>query len=188
MATTGNRQTNKSGRNARREGAKILPFRREISLTLGVIIFLFILLYLVVSLVRSATREPYSLYEVGREEGLNTSQSHRALILRSEQVVSSRWAGYVDLFAPESGHVSVGSVVTSVDEIGTYSQKIKEVAELQSLNKEELRSFKTRLQKLSYGYRGQEFPRYMNPGIPSGPSSPLISARPLWKCWRIMPF
>ena len=157
MATTGNRQTNKSGRNARREGAKILPFRREISLNLGVIIFLFILLYLVVSLVRSATREPYSLYEVGREEGLNTSQSHRALILRSEQVVSSRWAGYVDLFAPESGHVSVGSVVTSVDEIGTYSQKIKEVAELQSLNKEELRSFKTRLQKLSYGYRGQEF-------------------------------
>ena len=78
MATTGNRQTSKNGGNARREGAKILPFRREISLNLGVIIFLFILLYLVVSLVRSASREPYSLFEVGREESLNTSQSHRA--------------------------------------------------------------------------------------------------------------
>ena len=159
MATTGNRQTRNNERNARREGAKILPFRREISLNLGVIIFLFILLYLVVSLVRSATREPYSVFEVGREERLSGSQSHRALILRSEQVISSRWAGYVDLFAPESGHVSVGSVVTSVDEIGTYSQKIKEVAELQSLSKEELRSFKTRLQKLSYSYTGMDYGR-----------------------------
>lgn len=158
-ANTGKRQGGNGGRNTKREGAKVLPFRREISLNLGVIIFLFILLYLIVSLVRSATREPYSSFEVGREDTLSEARSYRALILRSEQVISSRWAGYVDLFAPESGHVSVSSVVTSVDEIGSYSQKIKSVAELQSLSNEELRNFKTRLQKLSLSYSGDEFTR-----------------------------
>ena len=156
MAGAG-RQTHNRRNSTAREGAKILPFRRELTINLGVIIFLFILLYLAASIIRSATRESYSVYTVGREESLNGNQTYRALILRNEQVVSSRWAGYVDMFAPESGHVSIGSVVTSVDEIGTYSEKIKEVAELQSLSREELRTFKTRLQKLALSYDGASF-------------------------------
>lgn len=156
MAGTG-RQTQKRRSSKGREGAKILPFRRELTINLGVIIFLFILLYLAVSVIRSATRESYSTFTVGREESLNGNQTYRALILRNEQLVTSRWAGYVDMFAPECGHVSIGSVVTSVDEIGTYSEKIKEVAELQSLSRDELRNFKTRLQKLSLNYDSRSF-------------------------------
>ena len=155
MAETG--RTTRNRRSTGREGAKILPFRRELTINLGVIIFLFILLYLAVSVIRSATRESYSTFTVGREESLNGNQTYRALILRDEQIVTSRWAGYVDMFAPECGHVSIGSVVTSVDEIGTYSEKIKEVAELQSLSKDELRNFKTRLQKLSLNYDSDSF-------------------------------
>ncbi|MBP3728966.1 MAG: hypothetical protein J6H18_01690 [Lachnospiraceae bacterium] len=157
MDRTGNNQKGQNQRHRRKEGAKILPFRRELSLNLGVIIFLFILLYLAVSLIRSVSREPYSTYAVGREESLGAAQSYRALILRQEEVIHTRWAGYVDRFAPESGHVGVGSVVTSVDEIGTYSKEIKEVSELNRLSKDELRSLKSRLQKLSLNYDGASF-------------------------------
>ncbi len=156
--TDRNRQTDRgSGSRTQKGGARILPFRREATLSLGFVVFLFILLYLVFSLVRSLTRETYSTFTVGREEGMNGSRSYHALILRQEKTVNSRWAGYVDIFAPETSHVSVGSVVSSVDEIGTYSESIREAAGLQSLDNEDLRNLKTRLKRLSSSYSGAAF-------------------------------
>ena len=68
------------------------------------------------------------------------------------------WAGYVDFFAPEASHVSVGSIVNSVDELGTYSEAIRKASDLQRLNDEELLHLKSRLQNLSVSYSGNRFP------------------------------
>ena len=70
----------------------------------------------------------------------------------------SHWAGYVDFFAPEASHVSVGSIVNSVDELGTYSEAIRKASDLQRLNDEELLHLKSRLQNLSVSYSGNRFP------------------------------
>ncbi len=150
--TTGGSKTS-----AQREGAKILPFRREARLNIGLVVLAFIFLYLVISLIRSATRTTYSTYSVGREETLSGSHTYQAVILRKEQIIISRWAGYVDVFVPEGSHVSVGSVVSSVDEIGTYSESIKDVSGMQSLSSEDLLNLKNRLRKLSLSYSGENF-------------------------------
>ncbi len=156
MAANG-RTIRRNAAGAKQEGDNILPFRRELRLNIGLVVLAFIFLYLVFSLIRSATRTSYSTYQVGREETLNGSHSYQAIILRSEQVISSRWAGYVDVFVPEGSHVSVGSVVSSVDEIGTYSQSIKDVSGMQSLSSEELMNLRNRLKKLSLTYSGDSF-------------------------------
>ena len=142
---------------AEREGGRILPFRREARLNIALIVFAFIAIYLIFSLVRSATRKQYASFEVGREESLSDSRTYQALILRQEQVVNSRWAGYVDIFASEASHVSVGSIVSSVDEIGTYSESIRESAGMQHLSDEELMRLKGTLRGLSASYRDGDF-------------------------------
>ncbi len=151
-------ERSKSGRKPqKREGGIILPFRRETTLNVGLIIFLFIFLYLAYSLFRGLTRENYSSFSVGTEERLNASQNYHALILRQEKNVVSHWAGYVDFFAPEGSHVSVGSVVSSVDELGSYSESVRQAMDLQSLDKEDLINLKTRLRSLSLDYEGNRF-------------------------------
>ena len=125
---------------------------------MGLIVFLFIFLYFTFSLIRYATRETYSSFPVGREESLSSAKSYHALILRQEESVLSHWAGYVDFFAPEASHVSVGSIVTSVDELGTYSETIRNASDLQKLSDEELLNLKSRLRSISSSYSGLRFP------------------------------
>ena len=143
--------------NDRKGGAKILPFRRELNLNIGFIIFLFIFLYLAVSLIRSATKESYSSFTVGFEESLSGTRQYRALILRQEKPVNSRFAGYVDVFAPEGSHVSTGAIVSSVDEIGTFSQSIKEGSDQSSLSPDELGAFRDKLRTLAMGFDSNRF-------------------------------
>ena len=157
MAAAGDKSRRTGGTAARKEGGKVLPFRRESSLNIGFIAFLFIFLYLVFSLVRAATRESYSSFTVGREEGLYSSRSYHAVILRQEKTVLSHWAGYVDFFTTESSHVSVGSTVVSVDELGTYSEMLRSASELQSLSTDELMNLKARLRSISAEYSGERF-------------------------------
>ena len=147
----------KRDRNKRKGGAKILPFRREFNLNIGFIIFVFIFLYLAVSLVRSATRENYSSFTVGQAEALSGTRQYQALILRQEKTVNSRFAGYVDIFAPEGSHVSTGAIVSSVDEIGTFSQSIKAGTDQSNLGPEELGIFQEKLRTLATRFNSNRF-------------------------------
>ncbi len=157
MAAAGTRDRRTGGNTARKEGGKVLPFRHESTLNIGFIAFVFIFLYLVFSLVRAATRESYSSFTVGREESLNSSRSYHAVILRQENKVLSHWAGYVDFFTTEASHVSVGSVVSSVDELGTYSDMIRSASDLESLSTEEMLNLKAKLRSISASYSGDRF-------------------------------
>lgn len=159
MAAAKERSQKRRGGSSGREGAKILPFRRETTFNVGLIIFIFIFLYLAYSLIHGLTRESYSSFSVGKEEQLNASRSYHALILRSEEMIQSHWAGYVDFLAPEGSHVSVGSPVSSVDELGSYSESIRQAADLNNLTREELLSLKDRLRSLSLNYDGSSFNR-----------------------------
>ncbi len=158
MAVSGTENRRTGGGRPRKEGGKILPFRRETTLNVGLIVFLFIFMYLIFSVIRYATRETYSSFTVGREESLSSSTSYHAILLRHEIPVVSHWAGYVDFFAPEVSHVSVGSIVNSVDELGTYSEAIRNASDMQSLSQEELLNLKSRLKTVAEQYSGARFP------------------------------
>ena len=116
----------KDADNEREEGAKILPLRRGANINIGLVIFLFIFLYLAYSLIHFATKENYTTFQVGLPETLSEEQTYQALLLRTEQTVVSDHAGYVDLFVEEGSRVSVGMDIVSVDEVGSYSEQIRE--------------------------------------------------------------
>lgn len=147
----------KDADNEREEGAKILPLRRGANINIGLVIFLFIFLYLAYSLIHFATKENYTTFQVGLPETLSEEQTYQALLLRTEQTVASDHAGYVDLFVEEGSRVSVGMDIASVDEVGSYSEQIREAMKDRSLAKEDLLRMKTALKDLSVSYDPMNF-------------------------------
>ena len=141
----------------KKEGARILPFRRGININIGLVIFLFIFLYLVYSLIHFAARENYTTFQVGMPGSLSEDLSYTALILREEHVTESEHSGYVDLFIQEGGRVSVGVDVASVDEVGSYSEQIREAMTERLLSREDQLRMKTALREISETYRGMDF-------------------------------
>ena len=140
-----------------KEGARILPFRRGININIGLVIFLFIFLYLVYSLIHFATRENYTTFQVGMPGRLSEDLSYQAVILRQEEVTPAEYAGYVDLYIQEGGRASVGVDIASVDEVGTYSEKIREAMTDRTLTREEQLRLKTALKELAVSYQGLSF-------------------------------
>ena len=153
----GSRARAKRGTRGEKEGAKILPFRRGININIGLVIFLFILLYLIYSLVHFATKTSYSTFQVGLPGSLSEDLSYQALVLRDERVVNAEYSGYVDLYVHEGGRAAVGVDIASVDEVGSYSEQIREAMAKRSLSDEDLLRMKTSLKEISQAYSGMSF-------------------------------
>ena len=88
---------------------------------------------------------------------LSEDLSYRAIILRDENVVLSEHSGYVDLYIQEGGRASVGVDIASVDEVGSYSEQIREAMTERSLTREDQLRMKTALKELSEAYSGMNF-------------------------------
>ena len=143
--------------NEEKEGARILPFRHGININIGLVIFIFIFLYLVYSLIHFAAKEPYTTFQVAMPGQLSEDLSYQAVILRQERVTTAEHSGYVDLYVQEGGRVSIGVDIASVDEVGTYSEQIREAMADRQLTREEQLRMKTALKELSESYRGMNF-------------------------------
>lgn len=141
----------------KKEGARILPFRRGININIGLVIFLFILLYLIYSLIHFAAREPYTTFRVGMPGSLSEDLSYQAVILRTEKITEAEHSGYVDLYIQEGGRASVGVDIASVDEVGSYSEQIREAMTERALSREDQLRMKTALKEMSESYRGMNF-------------------------------
>ena len=145
------------GDTVKEEGARILPLRRGININIGLVIFLFVFLYLAYSLISFASRDNYSVFQVGLPGSLSEEQTYQALLLRNEQVVRADYSGYVDLYVQEGGRVSVGTDIASVDEVGSYSEQIREAITERALSKEDLLRMKTALKEIAGSYDGMNF-------------------------------
>ena len=141
----------------KKEGARILPFRRGININIGLVIFLFIFLYLLYSLVHFMTKGSYTTFQVGMPGSLSEDLTYQAVLLREETVVNSEYSGYVDLYIQEGGRASAGVDIASVDEVGSYSEQIREAMAERKLSTEDLLRMKTSLKELSQAYSGMNF-------------------------------
>lgn len=102
---------------------KIKKYRRPLNINLGMIIFGFIFVYIVICIFLSFKVKKISGYVVA-EGSLSTNSVYQGIILRDETVVSSERAGYVYYYPREGERVAVGDLVYTVDETGQLSDLI----------------------------------------------------------------
>ena len=88
---------------------------RRFRLSVGVLLFILILVYLTYHLVAYLSRETVPLYTVGEETSLASNVSYHGLILRSEEIVRTPKSGYLQLYRGEGERVSVGDPLFGVE-------------------------------------------------------------------------
>ena len=93
---------------------KIISLKKNKELNIGILILVVIILYLSFHLYHYFTKSEISLYEVQPGEIYYASQKE-GLIIRSEQLITTEIAGYINYYFSEGSRISKNSTVYSID-------------------------------------------------------------------------
>lgn len=97
----------------KKKSVNISQYKSRQEMNIGILIFILILLYLIVTLVTYATSKRISTYEV-RRGSIVKDNSYTGLILRQEKTAYAETEGYINYFRNENSKVKAGSNVYAV--------------------------------------------------------------------------
>lgn len=96
-------------------GTKVTKYRRRKSINIGVIVFLIIFLYVLISVYIFFTKDHLTIYEV-KEGTTSDNNVFTGLIFRDEEVIRTNTAGFINYYHGDGDRVSKNSTIYSVDE------------------------------------------------------------------------
>ena len=136
---------------------KIQKYRKPLNINLGMVIFGFIFVYIVICVFLSFKEKRVSGYVVA-EGSLSSNKVYKGIILREEIVVTTDKAGYVYYYPREGERVGVGNMVYTIDETGQLSEMMNS-ADLSgsSLDEESLAQLRSELVNFSHNFSPAEF-------------------------------
>ncbi len=131
---------------ADRRNSKISKYPRNINnINIGMVFFAVMAIYIIISVITYFRRDHMVGYEV-KEGSLSTNNIYDAVALRTEKIVTSDTAGYINYFATEGGRVAVGNLVYTVDESGQLLEYLKsQGSEEVSLSDDDLTELRTQI-------------------------------------------
>lgn len=130
----------------------VIMFPKQSKFNIATIILLAVLIYMAVCIYSFFSKEHIVSYEV-REGILVEDSRYEAVIMRSEQLVNSKAAGYVNYFLTERDRVGVGTLVYTLDESGTVLSYLEALdAQENSLDEDTKDSFRATLDDFVKNY------------------------------------
>lgn len=146
-----------------KEGGKALAknnirkYRKPVNINIGMIIFLAIFVYLVICVVMYVKSDPVVGYEV-KKGSLSVNSTYQGIALRTEQLVETPRAGYVNYYAREGERVAVGNLVYSIDETGRIADYLGEAASGENaLSDNDLAELKADMVNFAHGFSSGNF-------------------------------
>lgn len=88
-------------------------------MNIGIVIFMFILIYLGILVINFFTKSHLEIYEV-KNETLAQDNIVNGLILRSETVINASHSGYLNYYFPDNSRATKNSILFSIDETKEY--------------------------------------------------------------------
>lgn len=102
---------------SRQNSRKVRKFKRPLRLNLGVIAFLVIAIYIVITFIIYCRKPRISIYEVV-EKQLSNEYNCTGLILRDETIVNTSQSGYLNYYYSDGTKVGKNTVIYTLDETG----------------------------------------------------------------------
>lgn len=110
-----------------RKKRNIIRFPNGIHLNVGIVIFIFIAVYIAFNVYNYFSAVQIGIYEV--EQGtIEVNTSYTGLILRQETVITAQQTGKLDYYLKDNTKAANGTLICSVDENGNVSDKISAAA------------------------------------------------------------
>jgi len=146
----------KSGKGEKKSGTA----KKEKQLNIGIIIFGFIFIYLVATVVMYITAPHITVYEV-RKGSILKDTAYTGLAIRDEIVVQSTESGYINYFAQDNSKVKKGSnIYTLTKEQLNFTEDTS--GNKAALTSEEKRGLSLKIQEFIYDYEETNFSESYN--------------------------
>lgn len=107
---------------------RVISYRRPFHINVGLIVFLVVLAYVLISLFSYLTSHKTEVYEV-RTGLLTDNLIYQGVVLRQETVVNSDYTGTINYYNKEGERLPVGGLAFSVDETGKLADYVKAESE-----------------------------------------------------------
>ena len=136
---------------------KIIRYKKPKNINIGMVVFAVIFLYLVIVLIQYAIKPRIKMYEVLEGDIANDSY-YTGLILRTETVVNSEGAGYVNYYLQEKEKAAVGDLVYTVDAGGAVADYLNQSSgDGSRLSDEDLEELRDVLSSFGSSYQDERF-------------------------------
>lgn len=138
------------------EATNIIKYKRPSRLNVGIIVFAFILVEVVVAVYGYFHTRHISPYEV-RTGSLYTNSLYTGIAIRKEETVAAQDSGYINYYVREGQHVAVGDLVYTVDETGRLSDAADELTGDNSMSDADLARIRTEISGFSATFDDTSF-------------------------------
>ncbi|MCM1539181.1 MAG: hypothetical protein NC254_12395 [bacterium] len=138
------------------KSGKIVKYRRPANLNIGMIIFGFIFLYIIICVVTYFRTDHIAGYEV-TNGSLSTSNLYTGIAVREEKVVYSAGDGYVNFFAGEGEKIGANQLVYTIDGSGRLAELMSTEREENTLSDAELLQLRQECISFSGSFHDQSF-------------------------------
>ena len=132
----------------------IVKYGKPLSFNVGILVFFFILVELVVAVVGYFNTKHVSPYEV-RKGSLYANSLYTGIALRDEKIIEANDSGYVNFYVREGQHVAVGDLVYTVDETGRMLDSTS--VEGNTMSDSDLARLRTEISGFSSGFKKSTF-------------------------------
>ena len=141
---------------------KIIRYRKNWNLNIGMMIFAVIFFYLVFNVYTYMTKEKVQFYEVA-DGSIVDDKSYTGIILRQENVQYAENAGIINYYVREGKRACVGACIYSIDESGTMSTFLEEQNQgTGALTEDDLLQIRKQLSTYSLSYEDEAFDAVYN--------------------------
>ena len=145
------------GKQKKEHTNKIKKYHKPRNINIGMVIFGFIFVYIIICVLLSFSEKNIRWYLVS-EGSLSANKVYEGLILRSENVITSQKAGYVYYYPREGERVAVGDLVCTVDETGQLAEVMSSAqTNGNTLQEKDLAQLQSELVNFSHGFSPEEF-------------------------------
>jgi hypothetical protein len=133
---------------------RLLPMQEHFHLHFSAIIFLVLLAYIVICIVRYMVKDTTGIYEVVAGDS-GEPPTYQALIIRDETIYNASYTGYVNYYSAQGERLRVDSTVCTLDEHGDFLTQL--VTSSNSLSDSSMAKLKNALHTVSISYDPNNF-------------------------------
>jgi hypothetical protein len=125
------------------------------------IIFFIVFIYIVINIILYFSKEHIAIYEVV-EKTIADDNTCQGIVLRKEQVVSSKDAGYVNYYIKDGEKVGKNTIVYTLDESGSIAESLSDSTSPIELTSKDISAIRNEIQAFNMNYTTSNYSEVYN--------------------------
>ncbi len=127
----------------RRKQSNVVKYKRT-GFSVGSVLFVIILLYIVFVSVHFLRKDTVSIFEVTEKQIYDDNETV-GIALRQEDVYSADSSGYIGFYNGNKSKIAKGATIYTIDKLGTYKDELSQITDSSDISAENISGIRTEI-------------------------------------------